>query len=62
MLFTILLAAAAFVAGVLVERNNAFIGTFVVGLKTVAINAYNAVVATVKNVIAFVKNLFAKKS
>jgi hypothetical protein len=51
MIFTVVVAVAAFVAGVLVEKNNAFIGTALVGIK-------NAVVA----VVNYVKSLFAKKS
>jgi hypothetical protein len=51
MIITILLAVAAFVAGVLVERNNAFIGTALVGLKATAVAVINKI-----------KSLFAKKS
>ena len=51
MVFTVILVVAVFVAGVLVERNNAFVGTALVGLKNTAVAVVN-----------FVKGLFTKKS
>lgn len=51
MVLTVILAVAAFVAGVLVERNNAFIGTALVSVKNTAVAVVN-----------YVKGLFVKKS
>ena len=51
MVFTILLAVAAFVAGILVERNNAFVGTILVNVKN-----------TVFAIVSAIKGIFVKKS
>ena len=50
MVFTILLVVVALVAGILIERNNSFVGTFLVSVKNVVVEIVN-----------FVKSLFAKK-
>lgn len=50
MVLTIIIAVAAFVAGVLVERNNTFIGTILVNVKNTVVALVNAV-----------KSIFVKK-
>ena len=43
MVLTIVVGVAAFVAGVLVERNNVSIGNILVGVKAVIVEVYDAI-------------------
>ena len=50
MVFTLLVTVAAFIAGVLVERNNLSVGGVLVTIKNLAINVYDAIVNLIHRV------------
>lgn len=50
MVFTLLVTVAAFIAGVLVERNNLSVGGVLLTVKKVAVEIYDAIVNLIHRV------------